>query len=133
MTRSREPREEDPMTTELELFLANDRIRERLAEAEGARLAAQMRARAVGGGPFRGRGRAIAIVTAARPRASRDGLAIAGGVLIEALLILGFVIASLGIGREGRSVSGPDRPPSPVPVARESRAAPAPRPMPGQP
>jgi hypothetical protein len=48
-----------------------------------------------------------------------------GALLIEALLILGFVVLSLGIGAEGRHGVGPDRP-SPPPMP-----APAPPPDPG--
>jgi hypothetical protein len=47
-----------------------------------------------------------------------------GALLIEALLILGCVVLSLGIGAEGRPGIGPDRPPPPMP-------APAPPPDPG--
>lgn len=35
--------------------------------------------------------------------------------LIEAILILGFVVASLGIGHESHSEAGPDRPPLTMP------------------
>jgi hypothetical protein len=42
--------------------------------------------------------------------------------LIEAILILGFVVASLGLGYEGYPGAGPDRPPPPP--------APAPAPPP---
>jgi hypothetical protein len=48
-----------------------------------------------------------------------------GALLIEALLILGFVVLSLGIGAEGQPGVGPDRPPPPP------THAPAPPPDPG--
>jgi hypothetical protein len=56
-------------------------------------------------------------------RSIRCGAAIFVACLIEAILILGFVVASLGLGYEGRSSVGPDRPPPPP-----LRPAPAPPP-----
>lgn len=50
---------------------------------------------------------------------------VVGALLIEALLILGFVVLSLGIGEEGQPGVGPDRPPPPP------TPAPAPPPDPG--
>ena len=60
----------------------------------------------------------------ARARSFARAATIVGVVLIEALLILGFVVLSLGIGAEGQPGIGPDRPPPPMP-------APAPPPDPG--
>jgi hypothetical protein len=53
----------------------------------------------------------------------RYGVAVACG-LIEALLIAGFVVASLGIGYEDGSHNGPDRPPAPQPERSEPRPEP---------
>ena len=45
--------------------------------------------------------------------------------LIVAILILGFVVLSLGLGGEGHGGVGPDRPPQPVTSAPESALSPA--------
>jgi hypothetical protein len=39
---------------------------------------------------------------------------IAAAFFVQAILILGFVAMSLGLGAEGHAGVGPDRPPSPV-------------------
>jgi len=39
---------------------------------------------------------------------------IASAVLVQAILILGFVAMSLGLGAEGHVAVGPDRPPPPM-------------------
>jgi hypothetical protein len=49
--------------------------------------------------------------------------------LIEAILVLGFVVASLGLGHESYPAAGPDRPPppptpAPVPSLDPLRIAP---------
>jgi hypothetical protein len=59
----------------------------------------------------------------ASARLSRRGAAIVVACLIEAALILGFVVASLGLGYESYSVVAPGRPPPMTP-------APAPPPPP---
>jgi hypothetical protein len=41
-------------------------------------------------------------------------VAILGALLIEAIVILGFVVLSMGIGAEGQPGLGPDRPPPPT-------------------
>lgn len=58
------------------------------------------------------------------PAQSVRAVAITAACLIEAILILGFVAASLGVGQEGQPRVGPDRPPPPV------TPAPAPPPDP---
>lgn len=56
-------------------------------------------------------------------RSIRRGATVVVASLIEAILILGFVVASLGLGHESHSGAGPDRPPPLTP-------APAPPPDP---
>ena len=48
---------------------------------------------------------------------SREILRLTAGVLMTAILVLAFVLASQGIGREDSFGPGPDRPPHPVPGA----------------
>ena len=65
--------------------------------------------------------------------------AIVGALLIDAIVILGFVEMSLGIGAEGQPVVGQVRPPRPMPAASATQRlhppiAPAPdAPEPGSP
>jgi len=49
----------------------------------------------------------------ARAGSIRRGATIVFACLIEAILVLGFVVASLGVGYESHSRLGPDRPPPP--------------------
>ena len=62
------------------------------------------------------------IGTRSRPGSVPRAVAIIAACLIEAIMILGFVGASLGLGYESHSGFGPDRPPPP--------ATPAPAPPP---
>jgi hypothetical protein len=49
----------------------------------------------------------------AKARSIRRGAAIVVACLIAAIMVLGFVVASLGLGNESHSGAGPDRPPPP--------------------
>src|SRR5262245_46721304 len=53
-------------------------------------------------------------------------ITILGALLIQAVLILGVVEVSLGIGMEGHPGVGPDRPPPPMPIAPAEPSLPAP-------
>ena len=64
-----------------------------------------------------GRDRATTVAPArnsGRMRSIERILAILGALLIEAILVLGCVALSLGIGTEVQPRFGPDRPPPPV-------------------
>ena len=67
-----------------------------------------------------------ALVPASRPIVAVDRnwhlVKVMASALIAAILVMGFVLSSQGIGREDRSGVGPDRPPHP--------AVPAPAPAP---
>jgi hypothetical protein len=52
------------------------------------------------------------------------GVKFIAATLIEAILILGFVVLSLGLGAEGHAGVGPDRPPPPVTPASEPAPGP---------
>jgi hypothetical protein len=45
----------------------------------------------------------------------RDGLIVALAVVVQVLLIVGFIAMSLGLGVAGHGGVGPDRPPIPAP------------------
>jgi hypothetical protein len=62
--------------------------------------------------------------TTTTARSIRRGAVIVAACLVEAILILGFVVASLGLGYESHSGVGPDQRPPPV------RPAPPPPPDP---
>ncbi len=68
---------------------------------------------------------AITLAAGDKARSTRIAAAIVLACLIEAILILSYVVASLGLGYESYSGLGPDRPP-PAPLM----PAPAPPPNP---
>jgi len=55
----------------------------------------------------------IAAARRARAQSVVRAATIVAALLIETILILGFVVLSLGLGAEARSGFGPDRPPPP--------------------
>jgi hypothetical protein len=70
---------------------------------------------------------ATSVAMRSRQRSISYGATVAVACFIGAIVILSFIIASVGIGYEGNTGVGPDRPPPP------SAAAPEPRPEPGLP
>jgi len=65
---------------------------------------------------------AIAMTRNAWHRASSGRIVvIAVAVLIQAILTLGFVAMSLGLGANGQAGVGPDRPPPPAAIAPDTR------------
>jgi len=77
-------------------------------------------------GPARRASAPTTIGTSWRARSVPQAAKIVLACLIEAIVILGFVALSLGIGAEGQPGLGPDRPPPPMTPA----PAPPPDPLP---
>jgi hypothetical protein len=67
------------------------------------------------------------IVRSTRQRSLRNGATVAVACFVEALVILGVVVTTLGIGSEGASSAGQDR------LQPPTTNAPEPRPEPGLP